>query len=143
MKQYKFVKLQRTDLKDYIHTWILECSDLETLIEHTEKYMNTQIKNGIRDYIDEAKGYRHFKTHWGSLIKKMQNINGESMINVSLNMEQKVIQGKIKNLIKYKTLYLRPNGSYMVPYKNLKIIDEIIMSKMTYPEFTENDILIQ
>jgi hypothetical protein len=149
---YTFVKIKDTHYNiDY--PWILECNNIETLMEHTEKYMGTTIEKGVKDWFDINKnstttkdGYRyvpHMTTYWCSHVKTLMDINGSSFIEQSTKLENQVFQGKLKQLFNGKTLYLREFGSYMVDSDSHVITNKIVTDKMVYPEYSEKDITIK
>ena len=59
---YNFVKIKdnRTGLE---YPWILECNNVETLMDHTEKCMNHTIREGVQDWFETRKEFRHFTTN--------------------------------------------------------------------------------
>jgi len=137
--EYKFVRL-KCNHYNMEYPWILECKDIETLIEHTEKYMNTEIERGVKDWFKSQKG--HLTTNYASAVEKMMIFTGNNFIKESTIMENKIFQGKLKMLLKFGTLYLRENGSYMVHSDSLIIIDKKVMDEMVWPEYTVDDIKI-
>ena len=147
MRKYRFVKLHCSHYNmDY--PWILECTDLDTLKEHNEKYMSTEIESGIRNLLGEEDKKEHIKTNWGVAVKNHMLTNqalnrSTDVITSSLECENLVIQGKIRQLYKSGTLYLRENGSYMAHGDSISVTDVIETNEMVWPNYTEADIKIK
>jgi len=148
---YNFVKIKdnRTGLE---YPWILECKDIETLIEHTDKCMDHTIREGVQDWFDKTKNsiklsedYRykeHFTTEWAGMCETFAKMRGEHFIQSSATLENKVMQAKILSLFKYGTLYLREIGSYMMHCDGFEITDRMVSETLVYPGYSEKDIRI-
>ena len=141
MKNYKFVKLEDEKLH-MKHGWILEATDISTILEHTDKYMSTVIEKGIQDYFRNQK--YHPNTDWRGMIESMAKIQESTPLSASILLENKVLQGKIKTFLKFGVIYLRENGSYMTTYDGLSETDVIFQGdKMIYPNYTKDDIKVR
>ena len=148
---YTFVKIKdtRTGLE---YPWILECKDIMTLKEHTEKYMGHTIGKGVEDWFNVNKksvqltpDYRyrpHLSTDWGAVVYQMMDINGGTFLEHSTRLETQIFQGKVKFLLDGKKIYLREVGSYMIDSDSFVITNKIVTDKMVYPEYTEENIKI-
>ncbi len=137
---YKFVKLHdsRTGL-DY--PWILECIDVKTLGEHTKKYMGQQIGNGIKDFFRRYD--YHANTNWRSAVEVLGKIKGGiSFAEQSMILENQVLNGKTRVLFEYGKLYLRENGSYMTESDTMNVTDTLILDKISWPNYKEEDIKV-
>lgn len=140
MKRYNFVKIIGI-VGEY--PWMFECKHINDLMEHTERYMNTVIKAGVRDYFRSSlKTSGHYKTFWANSMVQMASINNKSPMMAGHELENKILAGKIKTLLNHGTIYLRENGSYTILTKDMSIKDRLVMDKMIYPNYTEEDIRI-
>lgn len=149
---YNFVKIKdtRTGLK---YPWILECTDVETLVEHTDKCMGHTIREGVEDWFGKTmnsitlnSGYvykEHFNTEWAGVCDMFSKMKGEHFIKSSTNLESQVMQGKLKQLLNGRTLYLREIGSYMIDSKDFIITNRMVSETLVYPGYTKDDIKIK
>ena len=112
------------------YPFMLKCDNEELLIEHSEIFMQQEVKKGIYDFIKEGGS----KTVWGNWMKVYQNNFGKSGLEVSSELEMKILLSKIQSLHKYGAIYLRENGSYMILSKNMTIDYSIESGEMKYPE---------
>lgn len=148
---YKFVKLHdtRTGL-DY--PWILECKNMATLMEHTEKCMGHTIREGVQDWFDKQKQsiklkedytyVPHYTTRWAGVAQSFAEMKGTNFIKESTLLENEVHKGKSFAVIEGKTLYLREMGSYMVHTDSIEVTDIFESDTLVYPEYAESDIKI-
>ena len=138
---YNFVKIKdnRTGLK---YPWILECKDLITLVEHTDKCMGHTIKEGVQDWFKKQSKFQHFTTDWAFTCDNFAKMRGENFIMASTRLENEVWAGKVSQLFKGRTLYLREIGSYMIDSPNFQITDRLVSDTLVYPGYTKEDIKI-
>ena len=137
---HEFVKLHdtRTNLK---YPWILKCSDPETLITHTEKYMSTEIGKGILDFFQRHE--MHANTNWRGAVETLGKMRGGiSFVEQSLTLENDVFNGKLRVLTEYGVIYLRSNGSYMTSNDNTVVLESLHRENMVYPEYDSKDIRV-
>jgi len=149
--EYNFVKIKdnRTGLK---YSWILECKDLTTLVEHTDKCMGHTIREGVQDWFDKTMkskelfgGYvykEHFTTNWAHMCEMFSKMRGEHFVMSSTKLENAVWAGKVSQLFKGRTLYLREIGSYMIDSPSFEITDRLVSDTLVYPGYTKEDIKI-
>jgi len=149
---YNFVKIKdnRTGLK---YPWILECNDITTLVEHTDKCMGHTIKEGVQDWFGKTMNAKklsptyvykeHFTTDWASVCESFAKMRGEHFIASSTRLENEIFQGKAKQLFNGRTLYLREIGSYMIDSKDFEITDRLASDTLVYPGYTKADIKIK
>jgi len=151
---YKFIRLKdnRTGLK---YPFILLCETKEVLLEHTEKYMTTEIKKGVEDFMKitntieklDNESYSksktsHYTSGWAIAIDTITKNSDKPWYEHSVMLENKVFQGKMKCLLNHGNILLRDSGSYMTISPDMEIIEEIIKDEMIYPNYSEENISI-
>lgn len=139
---YKFVKLKcgRTNL---MHSWMLECNDALTLIEHNNKYMATEIEDGVHDVFTVENEYRHLRTDYGRGIQQLADIREQSLLDAAIGMESLITEGKVRVLNTHGHLLLRENGTYMLHNDTDTIVEEMLSDEMLYPNYTLEDIRVK
>jgi len=130
MKEYKFISLKDKKL-NIKYDYMLYCDSIELLIEHESIFQKAMIGSGINDLFSRSR--YHANTQWRSAIETIAKIKEMSILDASCYLESKAIQGKLKALTKYGSILLRENGSYMILTANFEICDEVLTSKMVYP----------
>lgn len=137
--RFEFVKLKdnRSGLE---YPWILKCTDYKTLGIHNEKYMATTIGNGIEDYFQRPQ--YHANTRWRGAIQTLAKIQEKTIMDTSIDLENKILNGKIKALQKFGTLYIRENGSYMTHTDTMEVLHITETKEMVYPDYSKSDIQI-
>jgi hypothetical protein len=141
--KYKFVIIRDKTLPHLKYSWMLECNDVQTLLDHNDKYMHTEIEKGVKDWFSSNGGKTdHLTTNWSSVIYSTMLSNGKNFINTSCELENKIINNKINAVNEYGTIYLRENGSYMLHTSHYEVISFIEKDYLLYPEYSEKDIKI-
>lgn len=138
---YRFIKVKWTEL-NMEYPFMLYCNSIEQIMEHNEKYLSNEISDGFKNLIDVSRGLAHIKTPFGMAVRWEAELNETSIIEAGVSMESKITAGKVKSLLKYGAILIRPVGSYMVIDDSFEIIDEVISPTMKYPEYGESDISI-
>ncbi len=149
---YTFLKLKDKIIPDYVYDYQLYCTDVKTLFEHMEKYLNCKIKEGIEDILkckdSLIKGVSsgHWNTIWSQTIIALAQSNESTWLRASTKLETDIFKGRIKCLIERKNITLKENGiGYMFydPETHI-ILDKIEKNDMIYPDsiFTEKDIRV-
>jgi hypothetical protein len=140
---YTFVKIKNTyNNLNIVYKYVLEAHSVNDIIEHTKKYLYPQIEDGIQDSITGSRS--HPSTMWRSATEQLARINEVSLMDSSIQLENCIIQGKVKNLLKFGKIYLSKNGSYFLPSKTMKIVATKKCETLDYPDnfFTKKDIKI-
>lgn len=135
-----FVKIKDNRCGIKHDSWFFYCKDFMGLIEHCDLYFKTEIEKGISDVLKADN--KHLITDYGIATSKISEIRGESVIDSSVYLENKVFKGKAKALEKFGHILLRENGSYMVLTSDHTIYDILNSDKLIYPEYSESDIKI-
>lgn len=141
---YTFVKLEDKKLTSLQYPWMLQCSDNDTLDEHNNLYMKSTIEAGVKDIMRHFTKGDHYSTDWAiGIYVSSLNTNG-NWIESATKLEHRVLSDKIKAMLTCGTIYLRDSGSYMTAPKNkYRIKQQIVMSSMKYPNYSESDINIR
>lgn len=135
--KYKFVKF-RDSMQKGVFPWMLECDNIMTLIEHSEKY-NGYLVQGFESLIssDYDKPTRH-----GEAIRCVAQSEGTSILVGAMSLENKIFQSKLKAINTFGKIYLRENGSYTTEGKTFTIIGVVEKDDIKYPNYTNKDIKV-
>jgi len=138
-KKYKFVKIQDHFYdNEHIYDWMLECSDVKTLIEHSEKYVTSAIEESVKEFFYND----NTKNKIAQYVNQERKVTNNGTLNIYGALNFKFFDSKIKALNKYGKIYLRENGSYTIPSDTHETLNYIEQDSILYPFYTEKDINI-
>lgn len=136
---YKFIK-KKCGRTGKIDTWSLECTDIKTLHEHHTKIVSNVIEDGIVDVFSDNK---HLSTSYGTAIERFADLHQDSLFNASINLEKKILQGKMKAILNHGHILLRENGSYSVHSAEDEEVESMLSETLIYPHYTIDDIRVK
>jgi len=142
---YTFVKIQDTypNIKEPIqHGWMFKATTAEDIVEFHERIGSNNMALGFNDVLRADLDKKHLKTEEGSAIKQLSNIKDTDLITTTMMLDEQIFNSKIKMMVKYGCIYIRPSGSYMAPVKGVEELDTITKNELIYPEYTEANIRI-
>ena len=138
-KKYKFVKLQdHFYAHEHIFDWMLECDNIKTLIEHTEKYGTSAIEESVKEFFYNE----NTENKIAQYVNQEQKVSNNGALKIYGSLNVKIFDSKIKALNKYGKIYLRENGSYTIPSDTMETLNYIEQDSILYPFYTEDDINI-
>lgn len=135
---YRFVKVKWNNL-DY-KRWYLYCDSLDVMREHMEKYVKMDIATGFRDKIEHP--HNHSSSNWRSGIELIQQVHGKSFFDASVQLENTMLQNKIKSLLNNKVLLLTSECTYMELIDEMEIVESVYMDEMIFPQYNKSDIRV-
>jgi len=139
IKNYKFVKIQDHFYdNEHIFDWMLECSDVKTLIEHSEKYVTSAIEESVKEFFYND----NTENKIAQYVKQERKTTNNGALNIYGVLNFKLFDSKIKALNKYGKIFLRENGSYTIPHDTHETLNYIEQDSILYPFYTEKDINI-
>lgn len=138
---YRFVRLKDTHY-NIEYGWRLACSDIQTVVEHTDKYGDAMIIRGVEDVLNSGIKGHHLTTAHGSAISDLSKIRGESVLVSAYRLCVQGFAGKAKQISLGRTLYLNDNGSYFLHTDSHVILETMMMEKMVYPTYSKEDIVV-
>lgn len=143
--KYHFVKIRRKGGSEK-GTWYFHPQTEEQLIEHFKKVMGAEIKAGMDDWVksshkiaDSSKpeGYWMYHAHpvtpWSRVVTSMLELEGGTFLEMSLKLENEVINNRLHNFRCGKDLYL-DNG--VVETRMLdddEVVGECYKDELVYP----------
>lgn len=139
LKKYHFVKIREKRNPDSKGTWYLEADSLSTIHEHFLKYVGAEIKEGVQQIVSRASDMiGHYTNRFAMTVDVMMQLNeGKSCITVATELENEMLQTRIKNYVNGTEQYLTDSLSVLLFSPNLEIIDEQYKSEMIYPHETK------
>lgn len=131
---YTFVKFRDKTQGEF--PWMMECSSLIHLFEHSEKF-NGLIVEGFKSLVHGDKSSQH-----AVMINSIAKSNDCNTIVASQIFDNRVFQSKLKSMTQFSKIYLREIGSYTIPSSDLIEIVRIEKPTMVYPDKSLSDIKI-
>ena len=146
-RKYTFIKIripETENCKELVYpNWFFVANDVIDIIQHTDKFLNSQVEEAVLDIIEEKKGTRHFITNLGWSANEIAKLKGGSPIYDALpSLMQQILEGKIKLLDKGIKPLIRDNGTYMGLIDSYEITETKVMDKLSYPAYSVEDIKI-
>jgi len=142
--KYRFIRYKDNE-KD-LSQWYFVASTLDEMRIHFEKYCGTEIRDGIRNYLDNAiaevapgffKLDKKVNTTFGkSLELMMSNQRGTplSAAVVALQLENRTLQDRMRHINDGKILLLTADMRYHILIDSMKIVDDIDRKSMLFPD---------
>ena len=133
-KRYRFVKVKRGNETS---GWYFVASNKDDITVHFEKYVGTEIREGVRDFIESDVEHRHLRTHFASAIAQTLEMKERAMIqdspcNVALTLENETYRQRLDAVKKGKLLLTQG-----VQWCNLSpetIVEDVTREAFLFPD---------
>lgn len=131
---YRFVKIcpkGKTNEKGY---WYFVPNSIEQVQEHFTKIFGQEISAGIKDKIGAVQFNHHPNTAWRSAVDTTNMFSGNPWVVDAVNLENLVLQNRIKDFLKYGEIYLA-DGVQQFMYREdmFEIVEDIESEMLSYP----------
>ena len=130
---YKFVKIRpkNSEKKGY---WYFIPNSIEQVQEHFNKVFGEEISVGIKDKIGSIQLNKHPYTAWRHAVDVTNMFSGNPWIVDAVNLENKVLQGRINDFLKYGKIYLANGVQQFMYHEDLfEIVEEVESEMLSYP----------
>lgn len=135
LKKYHFVKIKERNNPKSKGMWYLKADSVSTIHEHFLKYVGAEIKQGMKEIISRASGkIGHYTNKFASTVDIMMQLNeGKPYFIVATELENEMLQTRIRGYINGREQYLTDSLSVLIMSPNVEIIDEEYKSELVYP----------
>lgn len=135
LKKYHFVKIKERNNPESKGMWYLEADSLNTIHKHFLKYVGAEIKQGMKEIISRISGkIGHYTNKFASTVDVMMQLNdSKPYFIVAAELENEMLQTRIKGYIDGREQYLTDSLSVLIMSPNIEIIGEEYKSELVYP----------
>lgn len=135
LKKYHFVKIKERNNPESKGMWYLKADSLDTIHKHFLKYVGAEIKQGMKEIISRINGkIGHYTNKFASTVDIMMQFNeGKPYFIVATELENEMLQTRIRGYIDGREQYLTDSLSVLIMSPNIEIIGEEYKSELVYP----------
>jgi len=143
---YKFQKVQLNWKGIQIdYDWMLVLESLDELINYHQGTMKAQIRPAWNNLDEVHAGKSHISTNLGMMINfSAEAMDGrKSLLELTAIVGGKIFEAKAHGIINTGKIYINKKGGCFPHSKDLTILDEMLIDKLIFPQYTLEDIDIQ
>lgn len=140
----KFQKVKNTHY-GIEYDWLLVIDNVQDLWSYHERWLISKVPEAWTNLVDVQLGKAHIATQIGMLINFSASQKPASLIELTVDVSEKVIKTKMDTLEKYGKIYVNKLGGYFPHTEDIEVIDEFETedTRVVFPNYTEKDIRIK
>lgn len=148
-KKYHFVKVGLVNDPTYNGTWYFKPETKEDVDEHWNKYVVSEIHDGVREYVDrlkahaEGKSMGHSTTEWGCLMDIWASATGQPNIIRLFKEETELYYNRMRDINEGREIYLSEGLTvFMLTEGYTEVIEHYYSDTLSFPteKYTIDDV---